>query len=95
MTFEESLEYLDMNLLEVLQHEIEREEIDDLAELIGIASDTNRLSIEVKYDAAAGKKLRSILERFISQQDFDQEPYEEMRGNFAYDAIAKDRASGY
>ena len=94
MTFEESLNSLDMNLLEVLQHEIEREEINALAELIGIASDTNSASIEVTYDAAAGKKLRSIMERFINRNATDEEA-EQMLGNPAYDLVAKDRLTGY
>ena len=62
--------------------------------LVAEAVDTANLDEELAYDAAVGAAIRKSLEEYVELDEDADEP-EEMYGNHAYDAIAKDRASGY
>lgn len=98
MSFREALNSASYEFTSILADEILESEYNALALFISMASDSTCPAEKLKYDGAAGTILRQVLERSLKTQEGEpecDEQYEERRGNHAYDAIAKDRSSGY
>lgn len=91
MTLAELLDETGMTLYEAIAHYCYDNQ--RFIDLIHIAHDKERGS--VTHEAAIGNLMITLLGDRLRAEVREMEPPEPMRGNFAYDAIAKDRASGY
>lgn len=91
LTLEELLEITGETLSEALERSVS---VADLVSL-EIAFDSECLNTQMRHDAVVGKLIRESLESYLVARVEDMDEPEERLGNFAYDAIAKDRASGY
>lgn len=93
MSLDELLEMTGLTLSEALERSVS---LADLAPVsIEIAFDSESVTTQMKHDSVVGMLIRERLQRYLFSRVEDLDEPEEMRGNFAYDAIAKDRASGY
>ena len=93
MSLDELLEMTGETLSEALERSVS---IADLAPVsLEIAFDSESVVTQMKHDAAVGKLIRERLQRYLFSRVEDMDPPEQRLGNFAYDAIAKDRSSGY
>lgn len=94
MSFTDRYKENDEPWMHMLSDYLSESEKSQIIEAIGIASDTLNPETRAKYDAVVGTVIRKVLEQYLRDNCPDDD-YEEMLGNFAYDAIAKDRATGY
>ena len=97
LDFDEKFKRSGESLMVVICDFITDEETATAMEYLSVASDTALPEKRHKYDMKLGRLIRELVERMIEPEEEPKsdEPYEEMYGNHAYDAIAKDRAGGY
>jgi hypothetical protein len=92
--FRERFESLHSGLSSALFDELTSREEGRLLTLICSAHAAGDEQEKIALDAEVGRIVRNTIEHIVRREKDADEP-EEMYGNHAYDAIAKDRASKY